>query len=183
MNHVENLKTIIQNNPKMMTALEKVQQMKLPGGCISAGFIRNLIWDVKHGYEKMTPVNDVDVLYYDPADIHKRTEKIHEQKLFKMEPALPWSVKNEARMHLRNGDAPYHSVEDAMRHWAETATAVAVRLNENEKLSIIAPFGLDDLFELKLREGPFVKDKKAFQRRCSEKNWLEKWPLLRVVSD
>lgn len=36
--------------------------------------------------------------------------------------ALGLPVKNQARMHLRNGDRPYQSATDAMRYWPETAT-------------------------------------------------------------
>lgn len=179
--HTETLKVWIEKNALIIHALKVVRHLDLPEGCVSAGFIRNYIWDVKHGYQNPTPVNDVDVLYYDPGDLRKETKKKHEAKLKGEDPSLPWSVKNEARMHLRNGDEPYVSVEDAMRHWAETATAVAARLEKDGTMSIIAPFGLEDLFQLKLREGPFVRDKTAFQKRCAEKNWLEQWPLLRVV--
>lgn len=171
---------MIRCNAEMMDALRQVRKLDLPEGCISAGVIRNFVWDVKHGYEKRTPPNDVDVLYYDPANIKEATEKNYEQRLKKAAPPLPWSVKNEARMHLRNHDEPYLSVEDAMKHWAETATAVAVRLEINDTLIVTAPFGLEDLFGLVLREGPYVADENAFKRRCAQKKWLEIWPRLTV---
>ncbi|HET7580605.1 MAG TPA: nucleotidyltransferase family protein [Bacillales bacterium] len=184
MNELEQtLAGMIEKDPRIMRALRMVRQLNLPEGCISAGMIRNFVWDKKHGYEKRTPLNDVDVLYYDPSDIHEETEKEYEHKLKNMDPSLPWSVKNEARMHLRNHDEPYQSVEDAMKHWAETATAVAVRLERDHTLTVIAPFGLEDLFGLVLREGPFVADKSAFAQRCADKQWLEIWPKLQLVDE
>ncbi|HEU5140073.1 MAG TPA: nucleotidyltransferase family protein [Bacillales bacterium] len=172
---------MIQNERQILKALRHVQELHLPEGCISAGMIRNLVWDIKHGYKQRTPLNDIDVLYYDPSDIGEEMEKLYEQQLREKDPELPWSVKNEARMHLRNGDVPYTSVEDAMKHWAETATAVAVRLERRDEISVSAPFGLDDLFGLILRQGPYVADKGAFERRCAGKRWLEIWPKLRLA--
>ncbi|HEX7064014.1 MAG TPA: nucleotidyltransferase family protein [Bacillales bacterium] len=172
---------MIENDRQMMKALQCVQELGLPEGCISAGMIRNFIWDAKHGYEQRTPLNDIDVLYYDPYDIREETEKAYERQLRGKAPGLPWSVKNEARMHLRNGDEPYASVEDAMKHWAETATAVAVRLQGRGELIVSAPFGLKDLFGLILRQGPYVADETAFERRCAEKRWLALWPKLRLA--
>ncbi|EAM1407083.1 nucleotidyltransferase family protein [Salmonella enterica] len=61
------------------------------------------------------------------------------------------SKEKQARMHLRNGVAPNHCTEDAIQNWPETATVVAVMLNVNNQIDILAPYGLDDLFELRLR--------------------------------
>lgn len=91
-----------------------------------------------------------------------------------------WSVKNQARMHVKNGDAPYLSTTDAMRYWVETATAVAVRLGEKASFEIAAPLGLDDLFGLVIRPaGRFATEKKKiYQDRFKSKNWMATWPLL-----
>ena len=96
-----------------------------------------------------------------------------------MDPSIPWSVKNQARMHVRNGDAPYASAIDAMRYWPETATAVAVRLTDAGEIAIAAPFGLDDPFTLLIAPTPRFRQhgREVFQARVREKNWLSAWPL------
>jgi hypothetical protein len=95
-----------------------------------------------------------------------------------------WSVKNQARMHVQNGDEPYLSTTDAMRYWPETATAVAVRLGESGSCEIAAPLGLDDLLGLVIRPaGRFATEKtKIYQERFKSKNWIEIWPLLTLAS-
>ena len=92
-----------------------------------------------------------------------------------------WSVKNQARMHTRNGDAPYASATEAMRCWPETATAIAVRRNGEEGCEIAAPFGLDDLLSLTLRPTPrFAREKHhAYVERLRTKRWTAAWPLLK----
>ncbi len=86
-------------------------------------------------------------------------------------------------MHLRNGDDAYNSVADAMQYWPETATAVAVRLVDDDSVEVNAPLGLDDLFALRLRPtSVFAGEKRSiFQQRLIEKRWLERYPLLTVV--
>ena len=75
----------------------------------------------------------------------------------------------------------YSSLFDALSAWPETATAIAVRLTENDLLEIIAPFGLSDLFELKLRWNPHLVSYETFLNRVIEKQWLQRWPKLELI--
>ena len=85
-------------------------------------------------------------------------------------------------MHIRNGDAAYGSMADAMRFWPETATAVAVRLDADDAIDVVAPFGLEDLFTLRLVPGPAFRGAKRpiFEERIAKKQWLLRYPLLMV---
>lgn len=98
-----------------------------------------------------------------------------------MNAAICWSVKNQARMHAQNGDAPYTSATDAMRFWPETATAVAVRRNDEDDCEVAAPFGLADLLGLILRPTPgFTREKReVYEQRLWTKQWVVSWPLLK----
>nr|WP_326111349.1 nucleotidyltransferase family protein [Paenibacillus macquariensis] len=92
-----------------------------------------------------------------------------------------WSVKNQARMHLRNHVEPYNSTNDAMSCWPETATAVGVYLDKLDHMRIIAPYGLDDLFQLKVRQSSRNEDTTYFMKRVADKEWLTRWPNLTLV--
>lgn len=85
-------------------------------------------------------------------------------------------------MHQRNGDYPYTSTRNALLHWPETATAIAVRLGK-EGLDITAPYGLSDLFELRLRPTPAFEGEKlnSFKQRVTTKQWLERYPKLQFI--
>jgi hypothetical protein len=78
----------------------------------------------------------------------EETEKEYEHTLKDQFPEYNWSVKNQARMHLRNKESPYKSVEDAMKRWPETVTAIGLSLDQKNNIKIIVPHGLNDLFEL-----------------------------------
>ena len=163
--------------------LRAVRSLGLNDWAIGAGFARNRVWDWLSGYAEPTPFADIDVLYHDPGDTRAGTEKQHEACLGEVLPDVPpWSVKNQARMHLRHGDAPYGSTENALRFWLETPTCVAVRLEADESISVLAPHGLEDLFELVVRPTPSGRRHiDAYRRRMREKNWTVRWPRLRIA--
>ena len=159
-----------------MQALADVAAMALPEGAIGAGFIRTAVWDALTGRTR-TPVEDVDVLYFDPEDTSTTSEARIEAALRARTSDLPWSVRNQARMHTRNGDRPYASLEDALRHWLETPTCVAVRINADEALEIVAPFGLEDLFAMRIRPTPRGRERaNDYRQRIATKNWATLWP-------
>jgi hypothetical protein len=87
------------------------------------------------------------------------------------------------RMTVESADQPYLSTIDAMRFWPETATAVAVRLDEKGTCEVAAPLGLDDLFGLVIRPaGKFATEKtQVYQDRFKSKNWMTIWPLLTLA--
>lgn len=164
-----------------MRDLEWVQQLQLPHWCIAAGYVRNYVWDYLHDYTSPTPLNDVDILYYDPIDLQEETEKIYEHHLKQRYDGYNWSIKNQARMHTKNQDPPFGSVAEAMMRWPEVVTAVGICLTDDKRIEIIAPHGLDDLFNFFIRKSPYFKDEDYFNDRVSSKKWLENWPQLRMA--
>lgn len=149
--------------------LKTVKDLKLNDCWVGAGCIRNKVWDVLHKLAA-EQYNDVDVVFFDEADISEKLEKEIEKKLSQIDSTIKWSVKNQARMHLRNNHAKYTSTQNAISHWPETATAVAARLNPNAEIEILAPYGLGDLFNLLVQPTPNFK-MHIFQKRADEKQW------------
>ena len=149
---------------------------------IGAGFVRDTVWDHLHGLVEPTPLNDVDVIYFDPDSATPEHENQHQLRLRAVLPGVRWQVRNQARMHGVNRDAPYTCTKDAMTRWPETATAVAARLRKDGEIELLAPFGLGDLFDLILRPTPAYAAKgQTIQHRVQSKNWREIWPKLKLV--
>ena len=107
-------------------------------------------------------------------------EKEYERRLEQETGSSISSVKNQARMHTQNGDKPYKSIEDAISHWPETVTAVGIRLEDDNSISIVSPYGLEDLFEFRVRRSPLFKDVSYYKSRVTKKNWKEIWPKLDI---
>lgn len=167
-----------------MRILTLVRSLQLPDCWVGAGFVRNAVWDTL-GTRVASQVasGDVDVIWFGLENCGSAIDAQLERKLERLDSGVLWSVKNQSRMHGRNGDAPYQSATDAMRYWPETATAVAARCTESGGIELAAPFGLEDLFDGVVRPTPrFAAGKRAvFDLRCREKKWLEQWEFLRIV--
>lgn len=173
---------LIEADDWMMRVLRAVATLQLPDWWIGAGFIRAKVWDTLHGYTKRTPLGDIDVIYFDPADINEAAEKQHEAALKKLMPAEPWSVKNQARMHLVNGDKPYTSSEDALSRWPDTPTCIGARLSPDGHVILTAPHGISDLITMTVRPSPaFMRDLEVYRKRLSRKNWPKKWPRVKIL--
>ena len=172
---------MLSDRPDIMDRLADVAALDLPDCWIGAGFVRSPVWDRLHGYTTPTAVPDIDVIYFDPDDPDPRAETVLEGRLRAMSPGLPWSVRNQARMHLRNGDDPYKGSCDAVGKWVETATAVAARVGANGAPELLAPHGVADLLGLVVRPTPHYRRRMAvFEQRVAAKNWTAVWPRLRI---
>jgi hypothetical protein len=177
----EELPALLRGTPALAGPLQALARLALPDAWIGAGFLRNAVWEVLHGRSAaLLPQADLDVVFFDPAG--RIGEAAVEAALRDLLP-LPWSARNQARMHRRNGDAPYADTADALRHWPETATAVAARW-QPEGVEILAPWGLADLLGLVLRPSPACaaqpRKRGAMAERIASRGWLRRWPGLRV---
>lgn len=182
MNHAVQIETMLRNDPLRWHLLGIVAELELPDCWIAAGFVRNAVWDSLHDHTQSPLLSDVDVIWFDRSDADQVRDREIEEKLRSAEPSIDWSVKNQARMHARNGDIPYKSATDSMRYWPETATAVAARRVRSDRCEIAHPLGLDDLFRLVLRPTKqFVAQKRSiFEERVRAKAWLRNWPMLTI---
>lgn len=97
MSNETKLKNILTANPEVMAVLEAAATLPLPDCWVSAGLIRNRVWDALYGVH--SEMNDIDVTYFDATDCSVETEKHWERVLYERFPEHPWSVKNQARMH------------------------------------------------------------------------------------
>lgn len=163
----------------MAQALRLVARIGPPGAWIGAGFLRNAVWDVRHGRPPdVAGLADLDIVHFDAAALDPARDAAFEAALHAALP-LPWSVTNQARMHGRNGHAPYRDTAEALAHWPETATAVAARWREG-RVELLAPYGMEDLLALILRPTPaFERRREVVAARAAAKGWFQRWPLLR----
>ena len=158
--------------------LRAVASLEVPDCWIAAGAVRNAVWDALHGYPRSTPLADVDVIWFDPARIDPKLDRALEARLAERLPGVPWSVKNQARMHIRNNHEPYADSLDAMRRWPETATSIAARLAADGMIDLCAAHGFTDLLGLILRP---TRPDAPFWERVTGKGWLQTWPKLLVM--
>ena len=177
---MEEIIALVKQDELRLEALECVRLLDLPDCYIAAGFIRNLVWDHLHGMSSPTPLNDVDVIYFDNAEIDPELYLAYEQQLKVIMTSLNWQVRNQARMHERNGDPKYLNSVDAMSYWPEKETAVAIRKLENGCFECVSALGFESLFQCKVTYNPKRK-REVFEKRVNSKGWLVHWPNLTSV--
>ncbi len=189
----EDVLSLIHEDKWMMDVLRASESLSLPDWWVGGGFIRSKVWDYLHNF-KRTPVPDIDLIYFDKNDFSEeeansystKSEDGYQEKLNEIIPGVKWSVTNQARMHNYHKRGSYKNCEEALAEWSETATCIAVHL-ENDNLTLLAPYGIEDLVNLRVKPIPeykkvFAFDPKVFKRRVKEKEWLKKWPKLKIIS-
>lgn len=163
-----------------MNALRAARTLSLPDWCLAAGFVRNLVWDHLHDYPVPTPLNDLDLVYFDRTCVEPCNDLMLEHRLKDLCP-MPWSVKNQARMHDKNGLPPFASTADAIGHWVEVETAVGVFMDGDDCLHLVAPLGTESLMAGRITVNPRFPQPQVLQKRLNDKGWLRTWPNLSVT--
>jgi hypothetical protein len=178
---------IVRTTPWLMDALGAARDVDAPDWLIGAGALRNAVWDRLHGFAEPTPLADVDLGFFDPGDLSDARDEEIEAALRDRLPGMPWQARNQAAVHLwypkRFGldVEPFASTAEAIATFPETATAVAVRLESDDRLTVVAPYGLDDLLGLTHRHNPRRASVEIFEQRLATKRIAERWPRVTIV--
>ncbi|MCE7790880.1 nucleotidyltransferase family protein [Salipaludibacillus sp. CUR1] len=174
----------VRDDEFMMDVLKAAKELKLADWWVCAGFIRIKIWDTLHGFSQKTAPPDIDVIYFDKTNTDEAEEKKLEAQLKELKPGLPWSVKNQARMHTVNNIPPYLSSVDAISKFPETVTALGLSLDANNHIRLAAPWGIEDALNMRVKPTPFFTETQEraaiYEKRIKEKNWKSKWPQISV---
>ncbi len=175
---------IIASDEWMMEVLKAAESLNLPDWWIGAGFLRNKLWNYIEEIPP-SPSRDVDLVYYNADDATPEADWRYDEQMLEQFPFAEWEVRNQARMHVKNGLPPFTSTADGISHWVETATCIAVKLVDGE-LRFLYCYGLDDVVNLVARPIPqreSAKIRKLFMQRITEKRWRERWPDLTVIDE
>jgi hypothetical protein len=183
----ERLEGILHSTPWLMEALAAAREVDSPDWLIGAGAVRTAVWDRLHGFDERSELADIDLVFFDAEDLSPERDRAVEEALAAELPDLPWDAKNQAAVHLwypaKFGYEvePLGSTAEGVATWPETATCVAVRLERDDRLELVAPFGLDDLLGLVHRRNPARVSVEEYERRLHGKRISERWPRVRVL--
>lgn len=181
------LEEIIRSSPLLMEVLTGLREDGLPDHLLVAGAIYNLVWNRLTERPDLTGINDIDVFYYDASDLGWDAEDVVIKRLdrrFAHLP-LPVQVRNQARVHLwfpqKFGTpfAPLTSSTEMLGRYASKTHAVGVRLEQDGTMTILAPFGLDDIFSMRIVPNPVLANKKAHEAKAARARLL--WPEVTVL--
>jgi uncharacterized protein len=180
------LEEVVRSTPWLLAALRVARDVDPPEWLLGAGAVRGAVWDRVHGRDPEPP-KDVDVVFFDADDLSPERDAQVERELGDRAPGIPWDAKNQAAVHLwypqRFGRAvePLTSSADGVATWPETATCVALRLDARDRLTVVAPYGLDDLLGLVNRRNPRRVSVDEYERRVRDKDIARRWPRATIV--
>jgi hypothetical protein len=153
---------MVRASPTLMTVLEGVRTLDLPDWRLVSGCVYQTVWNALTGRDPDYGLKDYDAVYFDP-DTSYEAEDVHIRRAAAaFAPPLDAmvEVRNQARVHLwfeaKFGEPypPLMCTDQALERFVCPAFAVGIRLEADDAISIAAPFGLEDMFQMRLRPNP-----------------------------
>ena len=159
----ERLTEIVHAAPSLMKVLRTARVLGLPDWLVMSGAVYQLVLNHLTGRAPDYGIRDYDLGYFDASDISYEAEDVVIRRVaasFDEPLKSAVEVRNQARVHVwfeaHFGEAytPLASTAEALERFVAPMFAVGVRLEPDDRLHIKAPFGLTDLFALRLRPNP-----------------------------
>ncbi|MEA1854933.1 nucleotidyltransferase family protein [Cytobacillus sp. FSL W7-1323] len=186
-NYEKQLKEMLEQNEEIIHLLSCLSDLDLPFDYyVAAGCVANTVWNQLSGNAIDYGISDIDLVYYDKGN--QLSEREFQQILSSMLKSFPYQldIKNQANVHFwyeeKFGFAipAYTSINEAIASWPTTATAVGVKMEKNDKMTMYAPYHLDDLFNMRIVPNKVIVTKEIYEYKA--RKWKAKWPNL-VVYD
>jgi hypothetical protein len=158
----ERLGDAVRASPSLMSVLRGLRDLGLPDWRLASGSVYQTVWNALTGRDPDYGVKDYDAIYFD-ADTSWDGEDVFIRRAaaaFCAPLDAMVEVRNQARVHLwfeaKFGE-PYTALsctDEALERFICPAFAVGIRLEDDDSIGIAAPFGLEDVFALRLRPNP-----------------------------
>ena len=183
------LEEIVRDSANLMQVLARARDLDLPDWLIFSGAVYQRVLNRLTGRDADFGIRDYDLGYFDASDTSYEAEDAVIRRVAQaFEPPLREmvEVRNQARVHLwfegKFGEpyTPLSNSAEALTRFVSPLFAVAVRLEPDDRLTVLAPFGLDDLFALRLRPNP-LRLTGGFARTAASAT--ARWPEISVEPD
>lgn len=183
----QRLERIVRASPRLMQVLEGLRDLAMPDWWVVSGGVYQTVWNALTGRDATYGIKDWDAVYFDP-DVSWDAEDVWIKRAAAYFPApldAQVEVRNQARVHLWFEDkfgepyAPLHSAAESLERFVCPAFSIGVRLEADDSLSIAAPFGLDDIFAMRLRPNPLRGLAKGWARTTGSA--AARWPEVEIV--
>lgn len=188
MTHAAELEAILRRSEPLMHVLRTLARLDPPDWLIFSGAIYQRVLNDRTGRPLDYGIKDYDVGYFDASDISYDAEDVViRQVAAAFEPPLREmvEVRNQARVHVWFQDHfnepydPLTSSAEALSRFVSPLFAVGVKLDTADRMAVHAPFGLDDLFAMRLRPNPNRRSPNFEKIAAAAK---ARWPEIEVVS-
>lgn len=176
----------VEASATVMQVLRIARALDFPDWRLVSGAVYQTVWNALGGRPADHGIKDYDLCYFDPDPSWEAEDRFIRRAAAACPPPLDAlvEVRNQGRVHLwfegKFGEpyAPLRCTDEMVERFVCPAFAVGVRLEADDTLSLVAPFGLEDLFALRLRPNPRRPNPAAVRRVAAK--LAERWPELRV---
>ena len=180
------LETIVRADPDLMRVLTTLARLDLPDWLVFSGSVYQSVWNAVSGRPAGHGVKDFDVGYWD-ADFGWDAEDAVIRRV-----AAAFDEPLRSRVEVRNQrrvsewfpakfGLPYPPVAttaEALERFVAPAFAVGVRLEPDGRMTVVAPYGLDDCFGMVVRPTPGRP--KALDWDRTVERLRARWPEVRA---
>lgn len=180
-NYQEIFSSALIQNRQILFLTDNIEKLGLKNYYIGGGAVAQTVWNFITGRKADYGIEDYDIIYFDDSDLSYEAEDIIIKKASGLFKNIKTDIKNQARVHLWYKEKfskeilPYSSSEEAIDSWPSTATSIGIKSN----FYLYAPFGVDDIFELKIRPNKKLITEDIFYKKAYK--WKEKWPELEII--
>ena len=125
------------------------------------------------------------VLHFDVDTSWDAEDRVIKRATPQFAPQPPIEIRNQARVHLWYQDhfgEAYPQLQNARQgidHFACKTHCVGARLTQEDKLDIYAPFGLNDIFSLRVTPNPVLNNRATHDEKAARQK--QYWPELTVI--
>jgi hypothetical protein len=188
MTRADELEAALRASPTVMRVLEFARSLDLADWRLVSGSVYQTVWNRLTGRDPDYGVKDFDLVYFDPDTSWDAEDAAIQRAETHFPPDLAprVEVRNQARVHLwfeqKFGEpyAPLATTDESLSRYVAPAFAVGVRLEPDDRIDIAAPFGLEDLFALRLRPNPQRQvSLKGFDRAAT--SLKARWPEVEIL--
>lgn len=181
------LEAILRATPRLMRVMTTAHSLGLPDWLIFSGAIYQSVLNHLTGRAPDYGIRDYDLGYFDASDTsYEAEDRVIQRVAAAFDPPLREmvEVRNQARVHLwfqgKFGEpySPLADTAEALSRFTSTTFSVGARLEPDGTMTLVAPFGLEDLFGLKLRPNP-IRRTAGFARTAEAAR--RRWPELEIL--
>ncbi len=178
-------------NPCIQPLLDRLAGLGLNDWYLAGGCLFQTVWNQLHGFAPDQGILDYDLLYFDAAHASAADEERVQRaaSLACADVLVRIEVCNQARVHewyeSRFGvpSQPFQRCSDGIDAFLGCCCSLGIRKSESG-LSLYAPHGVRDLFDLVLRPNPLRARQggslaAAYEQKT--RRWKSSWPLLTVI--
>ena len=178
---------IVRADADLIHVLKTVRDLDLPDWRVFSGAVYQSVWNALTGRPAGYGRKDFDLGYFDPDTSWDAEDVIIKRVAAAFEEPFRTDVevRNQARVpiwfpaHFGEPYDPISSTDEALERFVAPAFAIGVRLEADDTISVAAPLGLTDLFDLILRPNPNRGVAKDWARVVEKR--LALWPELTVI--